>query len=212
MEILEDNCKSLGLKPHILSFKELFGYTLDEIIKLSSKKNSLYPCSYCGVFRRRALDVISRKVQATKLATAHNLDDEIQTMMLNLIRGDVTRIQRAKPVQDLSQHFVQRVKPFCEVLEKEIALYAYYKKITFQTIPCPYAGTALRNDVREMLNRLETKHPGTKFSISRAFEKIQPAIKVFSPSIEIRRCITCGEVTVNEICRPCQILTDLGLT
>ena len=141
----------------------------------------------------------------------HNLDDEIQTMMLNLIRGDVTRIQRIKPVQDFSQHFVQRVKPFCEVLEKEIALYAYFKNITFQTFPCPYAGTALRNDVRNMLNQLETKHPGTKFSINRAFEKIRSSIKVFSPSFEIRKCLKCGDVTVNEICRPCHILNDLDL-
>jgi uncharacterized protein (TIGR00269 family) len=211
LEILEDNCKNLGLKYHIISFKELFGYDLDEIIKISREKKSLLPCSYCGVFRRRALNVISRKVKATKLVTAHNLDDEVQTMMLNLIRGDVTRIPRVKPVQDLSKNFVQRVKPFCKVLEKEIALYAYFKKITFQTFPCPYSGTALRNDVRNMLNRLETKHPGTKFSIYRAFEKIQPAIKFFSPSVEIRRCITCGEVTVNKICRPCQMLKDLDL-
>jgi uncharacterized protein (TIGR00269 family) len=211
LDILEDNCKNIGLNYHIISFKELYGYTLDEIIKLSRDKNGLLPCSICGVFRRRALNVIARKVQATKLATAHNLDDEIQTMMLNLIRGDVTRIQRIKPVQDFSQHFVQRVKPFCKVLEKEIALYAYFKNITFQTFPCPYAGTALRNDVRKMLNQLETKHPGTKFSINRAFEKIQPAIKVFSPSFEIRKCLKCGEVTVNEICRPCHILKDLDL-
>jgi uncharacterized protein (TIGR00269 family) len=72
---------------------------------------------------------------------------------------------------------VQKIKPFCEIPESESALYAYVKKIPLQDVPCPYAGEALRNDLRGMLNLMEQKHAGTKFTVFRALEKLRPAIE-----------------------------------
>jgi glucosamine 6-phosphate synthetase-like amidotransferase/phosphosugar isomerase protein len=80
------------------------------------------------VLRRRALNVAAREAGADKLATAHNLDDETQTILLNLLHGDALRIARVNPVLAMSHpKLVQRVKPLCEVPEKEIAFYAFKK-------------------------------------------------------------------------------------
>lgn len=179
LEIAVENCRKLGIDHYTVSFKELYGYTLDEIVEKTVKtKSELTPCAYCGVLRRRALNIAARDLKADKIATAHTLDDETQTVLLNIFHGDVLRIAREKPVTD-EKHpkLVQKVKPFCEIPEKETALYAYVKKIRFQSTPCPYAQEALRNDIRVMLNRIEEKHAGTKFTIFKAIEKIRPALE-----------------------------------
>jgi|YelNatPaOPRAMG01_1025707.scaffolds.fasta_scaffold42963_2 uncharacterized protein (TIGR00269 family) len=213
LKIAEENCKKLGIEHHIVSFKELYGHRLDEVVrKLKEKGDSeLTPCAYCGVMRRKALNIAARKLKANKIATAHTLDDETQTILLNILHGDVLRIAREKPVTDETHpKLVQRVKPFCEIPEKETALYAYVKKIRFQSMPCPYASEALRNDIRTMLNRMEEKHAGIKFTIFKSIEKIRPALEKLATKEGLRECIECGEPTKEKICKTCQMLKEIG--
>jgi len=210
-EIAIDNCGRLGVEYRTVSFKDLYGYTLDEIVGMT-RDSSLTPCSYCGVLRRKALNMGARSVKASKMATAHNLDDEAQTYLINIIHGDPLRVLRVKPVLTPTQpDLVQRIKPFCEVPEREIALYAYVKRIVFQSVPCPYAGAALRNDVRNMLNRLEEKHPGMKYTIFRSIEKLRNTLEESGLKVELRRCEICAEPTTGRICQTCQILQDLRI-
>ena len=214
LKIAEDNCRKLGIEHRVLSFKELFGYGLDEIVELTRKRgeSGLTPCSYCGVLRRKALNTLARKAGVDKLVIAHSLDDETQTMLLNIVHGDPMRIARSKPVLDvIHPKFVRRVKPLCMVPEREIVFYAYLKKIQFQSIPCPYAQTALRNDIRTMLNRMEHKHAGTLFTIFNSIEKIRPALEASVAEVTLKECRLCGEPTVGDLCRACQLLQELGV-
>jgi len=209
MKIAIENCDKLGVPYATVSFRDIFGHTLDEIVQ-KTKDAKLTPCSYCGVLRRRALNIGAKSVGADKIATAHNLDDETQTSLLNVIRGDPLRILRARPVSaPVHPDFVRRVKPLCEVPEREVALYAYTKRIALQSAPCPYASRALRNDVRNMLNRLEEKHPGTKFTIFRSVQRIRNALDVSRLSVELKSCDVCGEPTAGKVCQTCLILEDL---
>jgi uncharacterized protein (TIGR00269 family) len=214
LKIAEGNCRKLGVDHVVTSFKELFGYELDEIVALLRKRgeNGLTPCSYCGVLRRKALNIMAREAGVDKLVIAHSLDDETQTMLLNVVHGDPMRIARSKPGLDVVHpKLVQRVKPLCMVPEKEVVLYAYLRGIEFQCISCPYAQTALRNDVRDMLNRMEHKHAGTLFTVFRSMEKIRPALEAFAEEVKLQDCKLCGEPTVGDLCRPCQMLQELGL-
>lgn len=212
LRIATKNCRKLNIEHHVISFKELYGYTLDEIVAHLKKeeKSKLTPCAYCGVLRRKALNVAARDVKANKIATAHTLDDETQTILLNILHGDPLRLAKGKPITDqVHPMLTRRVKPFCEIPEKETALYAYIKKIKFQGMPCPYASEALRNDMRLFLNRMEEKHSGIKFTIFKSMEKIRPAIEKMFKKEELRECIRCGEPTVANVCRPCEMLLQL---
>jgi uncharacterized protein (TIGR00269 family) len=213
LKIAAENCKELGIEHHVVSFKELYGYRLDEIVKSLKQKgeSGLTPCAYCGVLRRKALNIAARSLKADKLATAHTLDDETQTILLNIFHGDVLRIAREKPVTDEAHpKLVQKVKPFCEIPEKETALYAYIRKIKFQSKPCPYASGALRNDVRLMLNRMEEKHAGIKFTIFKSIETIRPALEELAKKEGLRECSECGEPTTERICNACQMLKQVA--
>ncbi len=212
IRIAERNCRKLGVEHMVVSFKEMYGLEMDEIVRRiqQKEKRGLTPCSYCGVLRRRALNTAAREADADKLATAHSLDDETQTMILNIIHGDPLRIARVKPVLSvIHSKLVQRVKPLCEVLEREIVFYAYLRKMEFQGALCPYAGAALRNDVRNMLNRMERRHAGTKYTIFRSMERLRPALEAPGKREELRECEICGEPTAGEICKPCQMLKEL---
>jgi len=212
LKIAKKNCQKLGINHSIVSFKELFGFTLDTIIKNLRQRNhsKLTPCAYCGILRRKAINVTARKIKADKIATAHTLDDEVQTMLLNVLHGDVPRLAQIKPITTVTHtKFVQKIKPFSKIPEKEVVLYAYLKKVEIQGTPCPYSQEALRNDIRAFLNELEQKHTGIKFTLYRSFEKIQPTIEKIVEKNEDNVCLKCMEPTTNRICRSCQILQEV---
>lgn len=210
VDIASDTCKILNLRHIITSFKEFYGYGMDEIVEVAEKKHGLTACTYCGVLRRKILNVTARNAGADKLATAHTLDDEIQTMFLNVLRGDVIRIFRTESTF-MGKKLVKRVKPFCGVPEKEVAFYAFLKDIRFQVAACPYAGSSSRNEVRSFINRLEIMHPGTKFTVYKSFQKIQNSIEKFTEKVDFQECDICGEPAAGETCKACQVLMELDL-
>jgi uncharacterized protein (TIGR00269 family) len=62
-----------------------------------------------------------------------------------------------------------------------------------------------------MLNRIEEQHAGTKYTIFRSIEKIRPALEAAEKEIILQECRVCGEPTVGEICKPCELLQKIGV-
>src|SRR3989338_4513210 len=85
LETAKEFCEKNSIKLHIFSYKEEFGLTLDEMLKILDVK----PCSICGIFRRYLLNKKSRELKLTKLATVHNLDDECQSIMMNQMKNNI---------------------------------------------------------------------------------------------------------------------------
>jgi uncharacterized protein (TIGR00269 family) len=207
VELAEAECRKLGVEHRVLSFKQLFGYTLDEIAE-RTRGGALMPCSFCGVLRRRALNTLAREVGADRLATAHNLDDMAQTVLLNILRGDHRRLALLDPAGEVvTEKFVRRVKPYCDIPERESVLYAYLKGIGFQSSPCPHAETAMRSDIRGFLSGMEAKRPGTMFIVFHSALRMLPMLRKESSLLGF--CPLCGEPTTGEVCRACEMLQSL---
>ncbi len=197
-------CRELGIPLEVFSFKEHFAYTLDEMVKLS-RRNA---CTFCGVFRRKLLNDAARELGCEKLATGHNLDDEVQAIVMNYLRGDLERLVRLG-IDAGSEQLVPRIKPLMEMPEKEVALYALLAGIPASFDECPYAEQSFRTEVREMINRLEENNPGIKFSILRGYQKLLPYLKTYQAKA-LRNCKTCGEPSSGERCRACLLLEELS--
>jgi len=209
IEISREYCEKMGIDQTVSSFKEMYGYDLDEVVEAARGKMRLSPCAFCGMLRRRALNILARQREVNKLATAHNLDDESQTILLNIMHGDIERLMRTKPKLDgIHPKFVQRVKPLCDIPEREIALYAYLTGIRFQEAVCPYRETSMRQEIREILGVLEAKHSGIKYSLVRSFEKLRKKMGQ-EGSEGIQECMKCGEPSSQTLCKTCMEFTEL---
>lgn len=201
-------CTKLGVKQLVVSYRELFGTTTDEITRLKLGQS---PCAYCGVLRRKAINKAADMIGATKIATAHNLDDEVQTILLNMLHGDPLRIARSGPVlKEPRGKFLPRIKPLCDIPEKEIVFYAYLTGLQFQTVACPHGHEALRNDIRSFLNQMEIKHPGTKFTLLRSAERLRAQMGAYLSYPELHGCIKCGDPTPHELCEACVMLEAIA--
>src|SRR3989475_12737101 len=90
------------------------------------------PCSYCGPFRREALNRAAREVDATYVATGLNLDDTAQSILMNVARGDIEKLARMAPHETRQPALVPRNQPLRMSPEKEAYLHALPSAIGFQ--------------------------------------------------------------------------------
>jgi cytoplasmic tRNA 2-thiolation protein 1 len=209
LQIVKDFCAQLSIESKILSYQSLFGIDMDQaMIQRSSQKIS--SCSMCGTFRRRAIDIAAETLEADIVATAHNMDDQLQTFMINLLAGDVERIGwiYPEPVQ-YTQTGMKKVKPFVEIYEYEIAFYALQRDIPFQSEECPYMNESIRTDLREFFNRLERDHPGIKYNSYRSMTKVSQVLRNSMPPSQPKKCSRCGCVSTGDICSVCRTLSIL---
>ncbi len=203
LQIVKDFCAQLGVESRVLSYKFLFGVDMDEAMVLRPSEKKMSSCSMCGTFRRRAIDIAAETVDANVIATAHNMDDQLQTFMINLLAGDVERIGwiYPEPVQYASG--MKKIKPFIEIYEYEIAFYALQREIPFQSEECPYMNESIRTDLREFFNRLEKDHPGIKHNAYNSMMKISKTLHS-APSTEGRKCSVCGRDSTGDVCSVCK--------
>ena len=201
-------CKKYNIDLKIYSYEQEFGYPLDTLIK----KIHLNACTTCGVLRRYLLNKYARKLKVKKLATAHNLDDEAQAIMMNMFKNNVGISARLGPITGVvkDERFIPRIKPFYFLMEKETATYAYLKKLTSHFTECPNIAGSLRDNVRNLLNDFEERYPGTKHAVINSFLEISPLLKKhYSTKKRIQECKYCEEPCSQEICKTCQLLEKI---
>jgi len=161
----------------------------------------------------------AKKLRADKLATGHNLDDEVQGFVMNIFNNDFERMKRMSAASGIIDHegFVKRIKPLYETPEKEIIAYCAFKGIKhYSQECCPYSWTAKRNEYREMLNNFERRFPGTQYSILRFYENLKPLIrpsKKETPALakKLHECASCGEPTEKNLCKACEMIELIKL-
>ena len=195
--------RELDVEHVVVSYKGLFGFSLDEALDWKEDR-PVSSCSFCGVFRRRAIDEAASGANATVVATAHNLDDCVQTFIMNLMHGDVARLAWLDPAYVDDSFPVRRVKPFMEIYEEEVALYAFQAGVPFQSVSCPYMHEGLRSEVRDYLNMMEVNHPGIKNVLLRSSLDV---ISRFSRTSEKESvpCRSCGKPSSNGLCSVCRM-------
>ena len=204
LEIVRNFCSTLNVEYKIYSYKELFDLTIDEALqKRESEKTS--SCSICGTFRRRSIDYAAKDLGADVIATAHNLDDFLQTFLINALSGDTKKIGWMNPN---SNKPFKKIKPFCEIYEAEIVFYAFSNDIPFQTEPCPHMNEGIRTEIREFFNSLENQHSGIKNNLYNSILKISQNLRNSSHK-EMNLCKNCGSECTGKICSVCKMVLKL---
>lgn len=199
IQAAEEICQTLGVTHHIIRFQELFGFTLDDLVT-GSDRNA---CTICGILRRRALEVLAREHNIRVIATGHNLDDHAQTALMNAISGDVRKVFAG---QGSSSWYARRIKPFAQVSEREVTLYALLNGL-FRDLPeCPYAVTSLRGEVRSLLYAYELKHPGAMRNAAGCEAEIRDKLGEKFKREPYQTCSICGWPGSGSVCQVCSVL------
>ena len=200
-------CKSVGIEHQVARIEDTVGRTMDQIVAMDPLT---IPCSYCGVFRRQALNRVAKEVGADHLATGLNLDDTAQSILMNIARGDVERLARLGPHEHVQPGLVPRLQPLRLIPEKEVYLYAMLRGIKFHDATCPNAERAQRGKFREIVNRLEADAPGTRHAIVRGYDRMRPLLQSGSLGPDVQECVSCGEPSAGTVCQACALKGRIG--
>lgn len=221
MATVKQNKTDYGMELKILSYKELYNWSMDEIVQEIGKKNN---CTFCGVFRRQALDRGALMLGVDVIATGHNADDIAETVLMNVLRGDLARLQRCTSVITVSikqmhqqsnyifiiiyktlfllqasEGSIPRCKPLKYSYEKEIVMYAYFKSLHYFSTECVFAPNAYRGHVRTFLKDLEKIRATTIIDIIHSGESLCLKEGVKLP--QKGTCSRCGFVSSQQICK-----------
>jgi uncharacterized protein (TIGR00269 family) len=200
----ENLVRRLEMEQITVSFTELFGGSLDTILK----GREVQACSICGILRKKALVAAAERAGATKLATGHNLDDESQSVLMNVLRGDLVRLVRDSGAES-GGRFIPRIKPLMYITEKEIATSLMVQGIWEDLPECPYAVHALRREVRSMLAGIEYRHPGTMLRLMENKKRVRNAFLGHGAGDPVGVCRECGNPCSGELCQFCRIRHSL---
>lgn len=185
LETVKRNALQYDMPLKIVGYDELYGWTMDQVVEIIGKKGN---CTYCGVFRRQALDRGAKMLGINHVVTGHNADDVAETILMNLLRGDLPRLARSTSIitGDASSE-VRRSKPLKYAYEKEIVLYAHHKKLDYFTTECIYSPEAFRGSARSLIKNLERIRPSAILDVVRSGEDMAGLVP--------------GEVTGNGQCQ-----------
>jgi len=205
-ENITNFCAKLGVKLHASSFRKSYGYSVCYMTSMLRQKNkTLGSCTVCGVLRRKSLNQLSREVGATKIATGHNMDDEAQTILMNVIKGKMNLNARLGPKQTLAEdNFVQRIKPLYFISEAEIEKYSKMHNFPVHYGRCPCGVSSTRGRLRDKLTDAQ------KNNIMKWFTAILPALRQkYKSSKTLNKCNSCSEPCTGSLCQACKILNQI---
>jgi cytoplasmic tRNA 2-thiolation protein 1 len=168
LAMVKRNAARYGMPLTVVGYAELYGWTMDQVVAQIGTKGN---CTYCGVFRRQALDRGAARLGIRHVVTGHNADDMAETVLMNLLRGDLPRLARATSIVTASPASeMRRSKPLKYAYEKEIVLYAHHRGLDYFTTECIYSPEAFRGSARTLVKNLERVRPSAILDLVRSGE------------------------------------------
>lgn len=213
-------CKEHGIKLNVIDMRQMFGCSICFIRSGIQEKINLKNCAICGVIKRWLLNKKSRDLKATKLATGHNLDDQAETILMNLIKGNPAKSISQTPKTGIIEDkmFVQRIKPLYFCTNDEIRRYSQLMNFPVLYQPCPCSTNATRRKIRAQIAEMEKTYPNLKKNIVNNFLKESSLFKekgllkeseLLKIEDKIKYCDICGEPSRNDICQTCKLIMIL---
>ena len=101
-----------------------------------------------------------------------------------------------------------RCKPLKYTYEKEIVMYAHFKKLNYFSTECIYAPGAFRGFAREFVKDLEAIRPSSIADIITSGESIR--VNEIAASQQEGRCVQCGYMSSQKVCKACLLIEGLN--
>ncbi|MBU3942209.1 MAG: TIGR00269 family protein [Nanoarchaeota archaeon] len=212
LENIKQFCKDHRIKLRVVNMRKEFGCSICYIRSGIQSKTKLKNCMICGVIKRWLLNKKARELGATKLATGHNLDDEAETILMNLFKGNPKLSLGLGPKIGIisDKKFVTRIKPLYFCTNEELKSYSRLMNFPVLYDPCPCSIGAFRGEIRKGLARLEKQNLEIKTNIVKNFLKLISILKEnYKLNEKLKYCNNCGEPTRNDVCKTCELIKIL---
>lgn len=122
------------------------------------------PCSLCGRLRRGVLYRIAREMGCNKIALGHHRDDFLETFLLNSFFAG--KLGGMTPVYRVQKGDLSVIRPLHSIPEQWIRDFVSLNG--WNVVTCDDCGVVdgfRRKEMKELLARLESEHPGLKDSL-----------------------------------------------
>lgn len=143
-----------------IEFHEVQTDIKEIVFDIRKEKN---PCSLCANLRRGALNSTAKNLGCTKVALGHHKDDAIETFLMSMIYEG--RVSCFSPKSTMDKQNITIIRPMIyieEYLTKKATREYNYPVIKN---PCPADGLTKRQDIKEILAKLNKEIPGSKKNI-----------------------------------------------
>lgn len=149
---VERICAERGIEYHIIPTD-----IAEVVFDLRKEPN---PCSLCAKMRRGALHNTANSMGCNKLALGHNLDDAVETFMMNLTREG--RVGCFAPVSYIGRRKISVIRPLVLAPEKEVMQAARQIGLSGDIVKskCPEDGHTARQEMKELLREMEKTNRG----------------------------------------------------
>lgn len=160
-DFLKKTCEKIGVP----FFEE--EYNISKIVFEDRQEKN--PCSLCANLRRGILNTVAKREHCTKIALGHNLDDVLETFLMNLFFAG--SISTFSPVSYMNRSGITVIRPIIYVPEKEIK--RFVRKSETQIMPkvCPMDGHSTREYIKEIIVTLSIKNKHVKANIMGAIKR-----------------------------------------
>jgi tRNA 2-thiocytidine biosynthesis protein TtcA len=130
-------------------------------------------CSMCSRLRRGVLYRLAPDLRCNKIALGHHADDLLETLLMSqFFNGEICSMPPILRSRD-GRNTV--IRPLCYVWEEEII--ALTREVGFPVIgcACPACGdvSLKRKQMKMLLTRLDSDHPGIKASLLKAISNVK---------------------------------------
>jgi len=134
-----------------------------------AKENKLSVQEAARELRYNWFDELSRKNSFTKIAVAHQLDDQTETFFINLFRGAGLKGLKGIPVKR-----GKIIRPLMFASRKEIETYAKKNTLVFRNDSSNDSDKYLRNKIRHhLLPQIYELKPGFQDNLQKSFELLK---------------------------------------
>lgn len=167
-EKARDICEELGLSLIVIDFD------VDEYIKEKGAGTSVEMA--CRELRYAEFERIMDERGADRIAVAHNADDNVETLLMNLFRGSgVTGLRGMLPDTG------KILRPLLKIFRSEIEDYLKEKDVEFVVDSTNLSSDYRRNYIRrELLPMIEKRWKGAKQTITTTIENLQGEERVLN--------------------------------
>ena len=132
---------------------------IKDILELHKHHDNL-DCSLCANLKKGALVKVSKDLGCNKIALGHNVDDAIETLLLNQIYGG--KIATFQPKQIISRDNITMIRPLVYASENDIRKTCTQLSLPIVASNCPRDGYSKRQDIKELLEGIYEQYPSAR--------------------------------------------------